>query len=136
MKITIEIPDAHTGSLLEFLAALSAQSSPVEAVTDPAPGHPELALAGVDAADPIKVSMDDEVDRSNLPRLVPVVTGVYRARNGNIMHAVGQELAHNRVKTLVRNDPGLPFYYESDGRSLVVGRPEWDLVEVIFEPAF
>jgi len=42
MKITVEIPDAHAGDLFQFLASLSAR--PVEASTDPAPGHPELPL--------------------------------------------------------------------------------------------
>jgi len=42
MKLTIEIPDAHTGAILEFVSALVAKSIPVEATTDPAPGHPEL----------------------------------------------------------------------------------------------
>lgn len=42
MKLTIEIPDAHTGAILEFVSALVAKSIPAEATTDPAPGHPEL----------------------------------------------------------------------------------------------
>ena len=69
MKLTIEIPDAHTGDLLQFLASIASRT--VEAPVDPAPGHPELPLDEGDirwaAADPLKVAMDDPVE----PRLRP-----------------------------------------------------------------
>lgn len=42
MKLTIVIPDAHAGDLIQFIAGLTAK--PVEVTTDPAPGHPELPL--------------------------------------------------------------------------------------------
>lgn len=48
MKLTIEIPDAHTGDVLTFVAALLAKSTAVEAPADPAPGHPELPLMAGD----------------------------------------------------------------------------------------
>ncbi len=63
MKLTIEIPDAHTGDLLQFLASIASRT--VEAPVDPAPGHPEIPL--IDAADPLKVAMDDPDE----PRLRP-----------------------------------------------------------------
>lgn len=44
MKLTIEIPDAHAGDVLTYVAALLAKSIPVAESTDPAPGHPELPL--------------------------------------------------------------------------------------------
>ena len=51
MKLTIEIPDAHAGAVLEYVAGLLAKTQPVEATTDPAPGHPELPLMAGDPED-------------------------------------------------------------------------------------
>lgn len=89
MKLTLEIPQEHTGQVLAMLATLMKPST-VEAQPDPAEGHPELplmpvemsveewvasrlptlddeseeiaetrwAVAGIDAADPLKVEME------------------------------------------------------------------------------
>ncbi len=96
MKMTIEIPDAHTGAILEFVSALVAKSLPVEATTDPAPGHPELPLmtaavqmgkteslaawaetvTDIDAADPLKVAMDEPVRVEAVPGLPTLPKGI------------------------------------------------------------
>lgn len=77
MKLTIEIPDAHTGDLLQFLATLTARPLPEPLHNDPAPGHPELPLEGIDAADPLRVAMDattepvKSLDWPELPNGIP-----------------------------------------------------------------
>ena len=46
MKLTLHIDEGHAPALIQLLAGLLAKATsiPVEATTDPAPGHPELAL--------------------------------------------------------------------------------------------
>lgn len=44
MKITIDIPDANAPTVIQFLATILAQAQTPDAVTDPAPNHPELPL--------------------------------------------------------------------------------------------
>ena len=55
MKLTLTIDDAHAPLLIQLLATLLAKSSPVEATTDPAPGHPELPLMPATAPEPVAV---------------------------------------------------------------------------------
>ena len=43
MKLTIHIPDHHAGDVLQFVASLKGA-----AISDKAPGHPELALGDGD----------------------------------------------------------------------------------------
>jgi hypothetical protein len=81
MRITLDIPTERTAEVLRFLAALMPADEEPQA--DPAPGHPELPLAAIQAgktqavqewcdanilpaiiaaADPLKVAMDDPVE--------------------------------------------------------------------------
>jgi len=148
MKLTIEIPDAHTGSVLEFVAALIAKTSTVEAPADPAPGHPELSLddmidaaqakadklvAKLDAlisADPLKVAMDDPVEDTRQP--IPPETGkTYLTRHGVAMTIVEEyEAETDDFEGQCRSGT---MYYRRDGRTRVnhhIGN-DWDLVSVI-----
>ena len=52
MKLTLHIDDAHAPAIIQLLATLIAQTSPVEAPVDPAPGHPELPLESIAARTP------------------------------------------------------------------------------------
>jgi hypothetical protein len=147
MKLTIEIPDARTGDVLQFLAGLIPAT--VEATADPAPGHPELPLvtcateddgdlrwcvAGeLDdpaAADPLKVVMDDPVEDTR-PRLKPETGKTYRTREGIQMHVVGEYQADTDDIEAVCHLGSM--YYRIDGKprvSHLLGTG-WDLVEEI-----
>ncbi len=133
MKLTIEIPDAHTGDVLRYLAGLI--PSAVEQVADPAPDHPELPLEDeadtrwcIAAADPLKVAMDDPVDvaeeitrheinnlveatdREMLPRLIPEPGKSYRLRRGIIAECI--EICSTSIRCEVKDGP---LYYLHDG---------------------
>lgn len=69
MKLTIEIHDAHTGAILEFVSALVAKSITVEATTDHAPGHPELPW-------PVAGEMDGPVEVAPLANMPSLPEGI------------------------------------------------------------
>jgi hypothetical protein len=142
MKLTIEIPDARTGDVLQFLAGLIPAT--VEATADPAPGHPELPLvtcateddgdlrwcvAGElddpTAADPLKVVMDDPVEDTR-PRVIPLPGKRYKLRRGIIAECI--EVDGASILCQIKDGP---LYYLHDGTPRGgIGR-EWDCVEEI-----
>jgi hypothetical protein len=140
MKLTIEIPDAHTGEVLRYLAGLIPAG--VELAADPAPGHPELPLVTCTteddgdlrwcvagelddpaAADPLKVVMDDPIEDPR-PRLIPLPGKRYRNRMGGECECI----AVDNTSIECRYDVG-NFHYHHDGTPFGHASREWECVE-------
>ena len=118
MQLTLEIPDAHLGEVLTFIAGLVAKTSTV-------PGHPELPLAGIDAADPLKVAMDDPIFDERDP-IAPQVGMQFYTRDGSVARINSREgsLFYGEIKLGDKHIGGVTW--KSDGRSVIFGN---DLIE-------